>query len=100
MGQYPCGSALQMNIKAIREETWEAIHQQILDYARQAKVETGRKVRIDATAVETDIHHPTDVDAAGRWRADHHRCWPKARLCPPSLAMRTAIIGAWSRSGC
>jgi len=60
MGQYPCKSILQENIKSLREETWEAIHREILGYAKQEKIETGRKVRIDATCVETDIHHPTD----------------------------------------
>jgi IS5 family transposase len=60
MGQYPGKSILQENIKALREETWEAIHREIIGYAKEAKIETGRKVRIDATAVETDIHHPTD----------------------------------------
>lgn len=60
MGQYPCKSILQENIKALREETWEAIHREIIGYAKQEKIESGRKVRIDATAVETDIHHPTD----------------------------------------
>jgi IS5 family transposase len=60
MEQYPCKSILQENIKALREETWEAIHQEILDYAKKEKIESGRKVRIDATCVETDIHHPTD----------------------------------------
>ena len=60
MGQYPCKSILQENIKALREETWEAIHREIIGYAKEKKIETGRKVRIDATAVETDIHHPTD----------------------------------------
>lgn len=60
MGQYPGKSILQENIKALREETWEEIHREIIGYAKEAKIETGRKVRIDATAVETDIHHPTD----------------------------------------
>jgi len=60
MGQYPSKSILQENIKALREETWEAIHREIIGYAKQEKIETGRKVRIDATVVETDIHHPTD----------------------------------------
>jgi transposase, IS5 family len=32
----------------------------IANNAKEEKIETGRKVRIDATAVETDIHHPTD----------------------------------------
>ena len=60
MGQYPCKSVLQENIKAIREETWEAIHGEILGYAKEEEIETGRVVRVDSTAVETDIHHPTD----------------------------------------
>jgi len=60
MGQYPCKSILQENIKFLSEETWEAIHSQIIDYAQAEKIETGRKIRIDSTAIETDIHHPTD----------------------------------------
>jgi IS5 family transposase len=60
MGQHPSKSILQENIKVIREETWEAIHSEILDYARQQKIEKGRTVPVDSTAVETNIHHPTD----------------------------------------
>jgi IS5 family transposase len=60
MGQYPCKSVLQGNIKSVTEETWEAINRQFLAYAKQAGMESGKKVRIDSTAVETDIHHPTD----------------------------------------
>ena len=77
MGQYPCKSILQENIKALREETWEAIHREIIDYAQREKIERGRKVRIDSTAVETDIHHPTDssllsdgVRIITRWLAE------------------------------
>ena len=60
VGQYPSKSVLQENIKAIREETWEAILQEITNFAIREKVETGRTVRVDSTAVETNIHHPTD----------------------------------------
>ena len=60
MGQYPCKSVLQENIKSLTEETWEAIHSRIISYAQREKIETGRKIRIDSTAIETDIHHPTD----------------------------------------
>lgn len=59
-GQYPSTSVLQENIATITEETWEAIHQDILEYAAREKVESGRTVRIDSTAVKTNIHHPTD----------------------------------------
>jgi IS5 family transposase len=60
MGQYPCKSILQENIKTIKEETWETIHREIIGYAMEEKIETGRTIRLDSTAVETDIHHPTD----------------------------------------
>ena len=84
MGQYPGKSILQENIKALREETWEAIHREIIGYAKEAKIETGRKVRIDATAVETDIHHPTDstlladgVRIITRWLTEGKELSPK-----------------------
>lgn len=60
MGQYPSKTILQENIKSLSEQTWEAIHRELIDYAVREKIETGKKVRIDSTAVETDIHHPTD----------------------------------------
>jgi IS5 family transposase len=60
MGQYPCGSTLQDNLKTIAAETWEAVNRVLLDYAGRQKVEQGRTVRLDATVVETHIHHPTD----------------------------------------
>lgn len=58
--QHPCKSVLQESIKSLSEETWEAIHREILGYAQTQKVERGRKVRIDSTVIETDIHYPTD----------------------------------------
>jgi len=59
-GQYPCGSALQENIKAIAAGTWEAVNRMLLDHAARQKVEKGRAVRLDSTVVETHIHHPAD----------------------------------------
>ena len=76
MGQYPCKSILQENIKTLMEDTWEAIHRGILGYAQREHIETGKKVRIDSTAIETDIHHPTDgtllfdgIRVISRWLA-------------------------------
>ena len=37
-----------------------AIHTFLLAYAQKENIENGRKIRIDSTAVETDIHKPTD----------------------------------------
>ena len=58
--QYPGKSVLQDNIKSLNEEVWEAINRILLSYAEREKLETGKKIRIDSTAVETNIHYPTD----------------------------------------
>lgn len=60
MGQYPSGSTLQENIKALKEGTWEQINRLIAGYGRKAGLEEGQQVRLDSTAVESDIHYPTD----------------------------------------
>jgi IS5 family transposase len=84
MGQYPCKSILQENIKSLAEETWEAIHREIVNYAKREKIETGKKVRIDSTAIETDIHHPTDstlvsdgIRIITRWLVEGKQLSPK-----------------------
>src|SRR4030042_6103655 len=86
MGQYPSKSILQENIKAITEETWEAIHRDVLEYARKEGVEKGRTIRVDSTAVETDIHHPTDstliadgVRIITRWLTEGKELSPSPR---------------------
>jgi len=86
MGQYPCKSILQDNIKSLAEETWEAIHREIISYAQREKIETGRKIRIDSTAIETDIHHPTDstllfdgIRVITRWLEDGKQLTPPLR---------------------
>jgi transposase, IS5 family len=39
--------------------TVAARNDRVVELARSLKVTRGRKLRIDATVVETDIHHPT-----------------------------------------
>ena len=56
----PEKSALQQNIKRIQPDTLELINRLVLEEARLQKVENGRKVRVDCTVVESNIHHPTD----------------------------------------
>jgi transposase, IS5 family len=53
-------SVLNKNIKAISHQTWQAIHEDVLGYAKDNKIEKGRQVRIDCTVVESNIHEPTD----------------------------------------
>jgi IS5 family transposase len=56
----PTKSRLQRNIKRVSAQTWERINRELVRYAAEQKVETGRKVRTDCTVVESNIHHPTD----------------------------------------
>ena len=53
-------SVLCKNIKAISPQTWEAVNQCIVHYAKDKGIEKGRQVRIDSTVVESNIHAPSD----------------------------------------
>ncbi|MCP4603653.1 MAG: ISNCY family transposase [Proteobacteria bacterium] len=56
----PSESTIQRDIKKIRPETLEKINRIILGVASDKAIEKGRKVRVDCTVVESNIHHPTD----------------------------------------
>lgn len=43
----------------------EQIHQRVVELAREHKVVRGRKMRVDTTVVETNIHYPTDSSLLG-----------------------------------
>ncbi|MGO9022330.1 MAG: ISNCY family transposase [Syntrophobacteraceae bacterium] len=58
--QHPSASTLQENIKSLSEETWEAINNAVMTKASEAGIENRGTVRIDSTAVECDVHFPTD----------------------------------------
>src|SRR5436309_11735912 len=47
-------------LHTLRPETLHALNDRVVELARQAKVTSGRKLRLDATCVQTEIHHPTD----------------------------------------
>ena len=53
-------SVLNKNIKALSDRTWEAINRELVEYAKNQKIEKGRQVRIDCTVVESNIHQPSD----------------------------------------
>ena len=46
---------------ALGPEIIEQIHQRIVAIAQERKVIAGRRMRVDTTVVETDIHYPTDA---------------------------------------
>lgn len=58
--QAPNYRTLNRNIKRLRPETLIAINQALVDFAVEAGIDKGRKVRSDTTVVETNIHPPTD----------------------------------------
>src|SRR6266700_2610467 len=47
-------------LHTLRPETLHALNDRVVQLAQQAKVTNGRKLRLDATCVQTNIHHPTD----------------------------------------
>jgi transposase, IS5 family len=56
----PDDSTLIRWANTLRPETLHALNDRMVELARQAKVTQGRKLRLDATCVQTEIHHPTD----------------------------------------
>jgi IS5 family transposase len=56
----PKSSTLQQNIKRLSPRTLEHVNRAVVKHAKEEGVESGRKVRIDSTGVESNIHAPTD----------------------------------------
>jgi transposase, IS5 family len=46
-------------------EVIEKLHRRVVEIAQENKVAAGRKMRVDTTVVETDIHYPTDSTLLG-----------------------------------
>ena len=53
-------TTLQSNIKRLQPSTLEAINRILVKSAEDAKIENGSKTRTDCTAVESNIHKPTE----------------------------------------
>jgi IS5 family transposase len=58
--EVPDASTLWRWEQTLRPETGHALVDRVVQLARQARVTKGRKLRLDATCVQTTIHHPTD----------------------------------------
>ena len=55
-------STLQKGIKTISAKTWEAINRVLVCFAAEQGIEKGRKIRVDCTVVESNIHAPYDSE--------------------------------------
>jgi IS5 family transposase len=56
----PKKSALADNIKRVKPETLEEINKLVVMRAKKLGVENGKKVRVDSTVIDANIHHPLD----------------------------------------
>lgn len=50
---------------AVGPEVLKQVHERLVQIAREQGVTTGRRMRVDTTVVETDIHYPTDSTLLG-----------------------------------
>src|SRR6187399_810370 len=50
---------------ALGPEGVEKIHERVVEIAQEKQVVKGRKMRLDTTVVETNIHYPTDSNLLG-----------------------------------
>lgn len=51
--------------KALGPVVTRAIHERVVDLGRKRRVVRGRKLRVDTTVAESDIHYPTDSGLLG-----------------------------------
>lgn len=59
-GKVPDDKSMSRFGRQLGPEVVEQLHQRVVAIARENKVVQGRKLRVDTTVVETDIHYPTD----------------------------------------
>jgi IS5 family transposase len=69
---------------AVAPEVVAQLHQRIVAMARDAQVVEGRRMRVDTTVVETNIHYPTDSSLLG----------DGVRVLTRTMKQVTAIAGA------
>jgi transposase, IS5 family len=64
-GKVPDAKTLGRQAQALGPEVVEQLHQRMVELAVENKVVQGRKMRVDTTVVETNIHYPTDSSLLG-----------------------------------
>lgn len=69
---------------ALGPEVLKQVHERLVQIARDQGVTAGRRMRVDTTVVETDIHHPTDSTLLG----------DGVRVLTRTMRKITKIVGA------
>jgi IS5 family transposase len=64
-GKVPDDKTLGRLARQLGPDVIEKLHQRVVEIALEKKVATGRKLRVDTTVVETNIHYPTDSSLLG-----------------------------------
>ena len=64
-GKVPDDKTMGRLARQLGPEVVEKLHQRVVEIALEKKVATGRKLRVDTTVVETNIHYPTDSSLLG-----------------------------------
>ena len=59
-GPMMCYTTLCNLKNAVRTDTWKAVNRRLAEYAVRSEMIGGDKLRLDTTAVETNIHWPSD----------------------------------------
>jgi len=61
----PTYSAFSRLFAVLSPAVTEQIHQRVVGLAREQGAASGRKIRVDSTAIETNVHYPTDSTLLG-----------------------------------
>jgi IS5 family transposase len=64
-GKVPDDTVMNKWALALGPEVIESIHKRVVAIAQEKKVVEGRRMRVDTTVVETNIHYPTDSSLLG-----------------------------------
>jgi IS5 family transposase len=65
MGKVPDAKTLARIAQALGGEVIAELHRRLVEIAQEEGVIRGRKLRVDTTVVETNIHYPTDSSLLG-----------------------------------
>jgi IS5 family transposase len=110
-GKVPDDKTMGRLARQLGPEPVEKLHQRLVAIARDQKMVPGRKLRVDTTVVETNIHYPTDSSLLGdgvrvltRWMkrvtALTGGVGTKLRDRSRSVKLRVVEIARASRSKC
>jgi IS5 family transposase len=64
-GKVPDDRTMGNLARQLGPEVIEKLHRRVVEIAQENQICTGRKMRVDTTVVETDIHYPTDSSLLG-----------------------------------